>query len=380
MSEKTKSNTKPKVYTIGLRAKGPDGSHLAKLTKLAEAVGMDKFNWSNKLVALKTHFGEKGNSAFPRPTLLRPFTDIIKAGGGKPFLAETATLYTGSRSNAPDHTETAIRHGFGLEVTGAPVFICDGLTGRDGRKVSITAQHMKEISVASGIYEADALVVVSHFKGHEVTGFGGAVKNLGMGCCSRSAKLAMHTSLRPTVMTSKCVKCKTCFEWCPVQAIGERKPDGDIVINSSKCQGCGECLVSCRVGAIRINWGEDARLVTERMVEHALGVMNNKDGKAFFINLLLDIVPLCDCYGFADAPIVPDIGFAASTDPLALDAACLDLVNAQSGLEDSALTGGFKPNEPKFPHVHDEVDPTWQITHGAKIGLGISDYERIILD
>ncbi|MFZ2961228.1 MAG: DUF362 domain-containing protein [Candidatus Ozemobacteraceae bacterium] len=376
----SESSSLPKVFTVGLRAKGPKDSHINKIDRLARAIGMDRFDWKNQLVAIKTHFGESGNTAFPNPTLVRPLVEIIKAGGGKPFLAETATLYTGSRSNAADHIETAMRHGFGLEVTGAPVFICDGLTGRDAHKVSIKGTHFHEVSIASGIHEADALVVLSHFKGHEVTGFGGAIKNLGMGCGSRAGKLAMHTAIRPSVLQEKCVKCKTCFTWCSVHAIGQTEPDGPVSIDHNKCRGCGECLISCRVGAIRINWTDDTAKVTERMVEHALGVVEPKRGRVFFVNLLTNIVPLCDCYGFNDAPIVPDIGFAASTDPVALDAACVDLVNAQIGLKNSALTGGYAANEPKFSHVHEHIDHMIQLVHGEKIGLGTARYERVVLD
>ncbi|HNW35712.1 MAG TPA: DUF362 domain-containing protein, partial [Candidatus Ozemobacteraceae bacterium] len=278
---------KSKVFTMGLRAKGPSDSHDAKIAKLARAIGMDSFDWKNKLVAVKTHFGESGNSAFPRPHYLRPLIDMIKAGGGKPFLAETTTLYTGSRSNAPDHVMTAVRHGFGSEVTGAPIIICDGLTGRDHHMVKIDGKHCKEVSVAGGIHEADALVVLSHFKGHEVTGFGGAIKNMGMGCCSRAAKLLMHTSIRPSIMTDVCVKCKRCISWCSAGAISQPSPDGPVVIDQQKCRGCGECLMACLVGAIRINWNSDAGSVTEKMAEHALGVIQPKRGSLFFINLLL---------------------------------------------------------------------------------------------
>jgi hypothetical protein len=371
---------KPMVFTMGLRATKSGDSHSNKLWALAKAMGMKEFDWKEKLVAVKTHFGERGNSAFPRPTLIRPFTDLIKQGGGKPFLAETATLYTGSRSNAPDHLETASLHGFGPEVTGAPVFLCDGLTGRDAHKVKISGRHYQEVSIASGIHEADALVVISHFKGHEISGFGGAIKNLGMGCGSRAGKLAMHSGIRPTVNKDKCVKCGTCFSWCSVQAIRQTTVDGPVTIDQQICRGCGECLVSCRVGAIRINWSSDARAVTEKMVEHAIGAVQNKTGKCFFVNILMDIVPLCDCYGFSDAPIVPNIGFAASTDPVALDACCVDLVNEQIGLQQTALKGGLKPGEPKFPHVHEELDTEIQLSYGTELGLGNRAYERNALD
>ncbi|MBF0547879.1 MAG: DUF362 domain-containing protein [Candidatus Riflebacteria bacterium] len=368
-----------KVYTVGLKAKRPSDSHQKKIEKLAEAIGMKKFDWKNKLVAIKTHFGERGNSAFPRPTLIRPIVDLIKAKGGKPFLAETSTLYTGSRSNAPDHIETALLHGFGLEVTGAPVFICDGLTGRSGQLVKIDGKHFPEVSVASGIFEADALVVVSHFKGHEVSGFGGTIKNLGMGCCSRTAKLAMHTSIRPSVLEDKCVKCGACISWCSVNAIFQEK-GSPAKIDQKKCQGCGECLTACRANAIRINWSGDAGGVTEKMVEHALGVVKNKVGSSFYFNLLVDIVPVCDCYGFTDAPIVPNIGYAASLDPVALDSASVDWVNQQPGLKNSSLKDGFDPGQEKFPHVHEKIDTKIQLEYGEKIGLGKKTYERVELD
>lgn len=377
----TSSSAAPvKVFTVGLRAKGPNDSHVKKIDRLARAMGMDRFPWKDQLVAVKVHFGERGNSSFMRPTLVRPLVDIVAQGGGKPFLAETATLYTGSRSNAPDHVMTAMAHGFGPEVTGAPVFICDGLTGRNAHHVKIKGKHFSEVSIASGIHEADALVVLSHFKGHEISGFGGAIKNLGMGCGSRAGKLAMHTSIRPSVLEDRCVRCKSCFSWCSVGAIGQADPNGPVTIDHAKCRGCGECLISCRVGAIRINWADDAGKVTERMVEHALGAVEPKRGKMFFVNILTDIVPLCDCYGFSDAPIVPDIGFAASTDPVALDACCVDLVNAQIGLRDSALKGGFEANQPKWQHVHEELDTGIQLNYGEAVGLGTARYERVILD
>ena len=372
--------SKPVVYTVDLRARKPQDSQPAKMERLAKALGFDDFPWKNKLVAIKTHFGESGSASFPRPILIRPIVDLVKQLGGKPFLAETTTLYTGSRSNAIDHTETAIRHGFGIQTTGAPVVMCDGLTGRDGHKVKIEGNHYSEVSVASGIHEADALIVISHFKGHELTSFGGAIKNMGMGCCSRSAKLAMHTTVRPTVMTSKCVKCKTCFDWCSVGAISQPKPNGPIVINPTKCQGCGECLVSCRVGAIRINWSSDASGVTERLVEHALGVYQPKKQKIFFINIMQNIVPLCDCMSYSDAPIVPDIGFAASLDPVALDKCCLDMVNNQTGLANSALKNAKEPGKSKFCDIHPQLTTELQLTYAESLKMGSTNYERISLD
>ena len=371
---------KERVFFAGLRAKKPQDGQIHKIKKLVKAVGIEDFNWKNKLVAIKTHFGEEGCTSFPQPILIRPLIEIIKSLGGKPFLAETTTLYTGSRSNAVDHTLTALRHGFGPEVTGAPIFMCDGLTGREGIKTPVKAHHFNEVSIASGIYEADAMIVVSHFKGHELTSFGGAIKNMGMGCCSRSAKLLMHTTVRPTVMASKCVKCKICFDWCSVDAIGQPKNNGPIVINPNKCTGCGECLIACRFGAIRINWSSDATGVTERMVEHAKAVYEQKKGSIFFINILKDIVPMCDCMNFTDSAIVPDIGFAASKDPVALDEFCLDVVNKQIGLSNSALKSAHESGKSKFCDIHPKLKTKLQLEYAEQIHFGNRTYERINID
>lgn len=374
------SNKRSPVYFANLRALTPKDNYIKKLQRLAERIGMLDYAWANKLVAVKTHFGEYGNSAFPRPNFIRPVVDIIKSKGGKPFLAETATLYTGSRSNAIDHIETALRHGFGIEVTGAPIFICDGLTGREHINVKIDGKHFKEVSIASGIYEADALVVISHFKGHEVTGFGGAIKNLGMGCSSRAGKLAMHTSIRPSVLEKKCIRCGRCFEWCSVRAIKFKYDGGPVEIDQRICRGCGECLVSCMSGAIKINWSSDTQAVIEKVVEYAYGACKNKFGSLFFINLLVDIVPLCDCYAFSDAPIVPNIGFLASTDPVAIDAASFELVEKQCGLPNSALKRHINENESKLKNLHPEINSYWQIEYANNIKLGNKNYELVSID
>ncbi len=368
---------KPKVFAAGLRCQGPADNHVAKIGKLAAAVGLANADFDKKLVAVKVHVGELGNGAFLRPTLVRPIVELIRSRGGEPFLAETTTLYTGTRSSAPAHIMTAHRHGFGPEVTGAPMVICDGLSGRDAHKVAIKGQHFQEVSVASGVFEADALVVISHFKGHEVTGFGGAIKNLAMGCCSRTAKLAMHASLRPSVLEQRCVHCGNCLAWCSVKAIRQDRADGPAIIDSAKCQGCGECLVACRVGAIRINWDSDVRTVSERMAEHALGVVVNKPGRCYYLNVVTDVVPCCDCYGFNDAPIVPDLGFAASTDPVALDNFCMDWVNSTAALPNTALPADAAPGANKFACLHEGIDPLVQIVHAENIGLGRRDYERV---
>jgi hypothetical protein len=242
------------------------------------------------LVALKVHFGERGNTAFLRPQYVRRLVDLVRKSGGKPFLTDANTLYVGGRSNAVDHLETAVLHGFDFAVTGAPVVIADGLTGKDYVEVAVNLKHFRTVKIASAACHADALLVVSHFKGHVATGFGGVLKNVGMGLGSRSGKQMMHSDLRPAVDPEKCQGCARCRRWCPAEAITLtwEQPDlpGRAVIDQEKCLGCGECTVTCTHGAIAINWKTEPDVIQEKIVEYAYGVLKDKAGKAAFITFL----------------------------------------------------------------------------------------------
>lgn len=228
--------------------------------------------------------------------------------------------------------------------------------------------------MASAAYQADALIAVTHFKGHEATGFGGVLKNIGMGLGTRAAKQAMHSDMLPAVDPDRCIACGRCAEWCPAGAI---TVDQAAQIDPAKCLGCGECTITCIEGAVEINWKTESSSLQEKIVEYAYAVLKNKQGKAGFINFLLDISPNCDCWNYNDTPIVPDVGILASTDPIAIDQACIDLVNAQPSLPNSAID--LPAGADKFRGIYPEIDWNFQLAYGEQIGLGSRNYQLITL-
>jgi uncharacterized Fe-S center protein len=336
------------------------------------------------LVAIKLHFGEKGNTAFVRPIFLRRIVDRVKQYKGKPFLTDTNTLYTGARSEAVSHLTTAFQHGFTESVVNAPILIADGLRGNNAVKVRIDKPLFKTVSIAREIDMADALITVTHFKGHELSGFGGALKNLGMGCASREGKLSQHSNISPQVKGKACKGCERCLGWCAQQAISMLSPQSGVEtkqsiasIDPKKCVGCGECILTCPSGAIQIQWNESIPIFQKKMVEHACGATQKKKGKALYLNFLTQISPACDCYGFSDAPIVNDIGILSSVDPVAIDQASVDLVNGEAGNRSSKLSKNWNPGEDKFRAVYPEVDWSIQLAYGEEIGMGTREYELI---
>ena len=348
-----------------------------KLEKIFKTSGFADIVDERALVALKIHWGEEGNLAFVPPPLVRSLVGCIAAAGGKPFLTDTNTLYRGSRSNAVDNLVTAYRNGFGFGTVGAPVIVSDGLHGDDYVRVKIGGKHFKQVKIASGVHHANALFAFSHFKGHEATGFGGTLKNLGMGCSSPSGKQNQHSDVKPKVKKKVCVGCGTCVKKCPVDAI-TLAPDNKAQIDRDKCIGCAECTVVCPTGAIGINWKTDLKLLQEKIAEYSLGVIKPKAGKCAFFNLITNVTPDCDCCNWSDVPLVPDIGIAASRDPVALDQASVDLVNRAPGIHSSRL-GERAEEEDKFRAVTD-VDWSPQLQHGQDIGLGTREYELVNVD
>ncbi|MGA1872992.1 MAG: DUF362 domain-containing protein, partial [Thermoplasmatota archaeon] len=298
----------------------------------------------------------------------------IRESGGKPFITDTNTLYRGTRHNSVDHIETAIAHGFDYAVVRAPVIIADGLKGRNVQWVEINAKHFQKVRIASDIYNADQLVVLTHFKGHEMAGFGGAIKNLAMGAGSAYGKMDQH-SVRPKVDPKKCIGCGTCMPICPVDA--HVLEGGKVFIQEDVCIGCGECITVCPQEAIGLKWDSEIPRFLERMTEYAFGATRNKVGKMGFINFVTRVSPDCDCFPWSDHPIVPDVGILASKDPVALDRACYDLVNRQRGFNDSKLKGGWEPGEDKFLGMRPKVDARIQFDYGEELGLGTQDYELI---
>ncbi|MGA1847389.1 DUF362 domain-containing protein [Deferribacter abyssi] len=333
-------------------------SPLNKVKKLFRKLSPEKYFGKNKLIAIKTHFGEFGNTAFIRPIYLRPIIEILKDLKTKPFLTDTNTLYVGMRTNSVDHLHNAFLNGFNYSTLQVPVIIADGLRGENSVKISIDGEYLDKVKLAADIVHADGMVCVNHFKGHEVSGFGGAIKNLSMGCASREGKLEMHSVTRPKVHKDKCTACGYCKVSCAAEAI---KIEGFAVI-TDKCTGCARCIAVCPEGAIGINWDETAENTSLKMAEYAYGVHKALRGKILYVTIATNISPACDCYPGNDKAVCEDIGFFASTDPVALDKACYDMVLKRVG-------------EDPFKKIYDYIDPIVQLKHAEKIGLGNLDYE-----
>jgi len=348
---------------------------------------LDRMNLKEKirekdLVAIKLHFGEKGNTGFVRPVFLQKIVGRVKQRKGKPFLTDTNTLYTGARSEAISHLTTAYEHGFTESVVGAPLVIADGLRGNSAIKVRIDKPIFKTVSIAHEIYMADSLICVTHFTGHELSGFGGALKNLGMGCSSREGKLSQHSNISPKVKGKNCKGCERCLTMCAQEAISMHPPKAETeskqmvaAINPEKCVGCGECILTCPTGAIQVQWNETIPIFQKKMVEHAYGAVQKKKGKVLCLNFLIQISPACDCYGYSETPIVNDIGILSSEDPVAIDQASADLVNQETGNQSSKLSKNWNPGEDKFRALYPEVDWSMQLAYGEEIGLGTREYE-----
>jgi uncharacterized protein len=359
------------VYFSNLKASFQENL-VTRLGRLAETAGLKQTISDRDLVAVKLHFGELGNTAFIRPVFLRKIVQTIAAAGGRPFLTDANTLYSGTRSDAPGHLTTAIQNGFAYSVVDAPLVIADGLRGKSETAVTVNLKNFKEVYIGKEIVEADALVSVAHFKGHELSGFGGTLKNLGMGCASRKGKLAQHSTVSPKVKRKNCVACEECLPHCSQQAIS--MVDEKAAIDVEKCIGCGECILICPNEAIQIQWNQSVPVFLENMMEYTAGVLQNKQGKALYINFITDVSPACDCYPYNDAPIVRDIGILASTDPVAIDQASVDLVNKEHGLPGSCLKKNQEPGGDKFGAIYENVNWAYQLEYAEKIGLGSRAY------
>lgn len=359
-----------KVYFAGTR--GKHKSLIKKTQDLLDQVGLADFIKKKDLVAIKVHFGERGNTAFLSPLFARAVVDKVKACGARPFITDANTLYTGSRSNAVDHITTAIENGFDYAVVGAPIVIADGLNGKEYLMVRIDGKHFDEVKISAAVYHADAVIALTHFKGQELTGFGGALKNIGMGFGSRSGKQMMHSDVLPMIYQNKCTGCADCLKWCPTKAIAFTQKKA--YINPEKCYGCGECVVTCTTGAIEINWKTESYITQEKMVEYVKGALDGKENKSGFINFLMNVTPDCDCRSWSDLPIVSDIGILASRDPVAIDVASVDLVNKAQGLKGTRLRD--IDSKDKFGSVTG-IDWTPQLDYAQEIGLGSKEYELI---
>lgn len=352
-------------------------SLIVRAGQLLDRAGLADAIDDGDLVAVKLHFGERGSTGFVQPVYLREIVARIKAHGGKPFLTDANTLYRGQRANAVDHLACAIHNGFAYATVEAPVIIADGLDGRDAVDVPVAGTHFEEVRIGAAAVRADAMVVVTHFKGHEMTGIGGALKNVGMGLGCRSAKQRMHADFRPEVTAEKCTACGRCVTWCPVRAI-VIGPDRVAVIDHETCYGCGECVAACPEGAIAAQWNTTPEAIQEKIVEHAAGALAGKEGKVVYLTFVLAVSPDCDCWHFSDAGVVADVGVLASTDIVAIERAAYDLVNEAAGL--SGTRGdGMAAGTDKFIEITG-VDGSHAIDYAEVFGLGTQEYELRTLE
>ena len=368
---------KSKVYFTDMRS--PDNENLPdKMMRLAKEAGIDKIDFKDKFVAIKLHFGESGNLAFLRPDYARALVSYIKEKGGKPFVTDCSTLYVGQRKNALDHLDVAYLHGYNPLQLGCHTIIADGLKGTDEAIVEIDGEYVKHAKIGRAVVDADIVISLTHFKGHEGTGFGGALKNLGMGCGSTAGKAEMHESEKPTPDYSTCVGCGVCKENCAHSAI--EIEDGHAAIDWDKCRGCGRCIGVCPTGAMKPSEENGCELLSRRVAEYAWAVC--KDKPCFHISLVVDVSPFCDCYFNNDAPIIPDVGMFASFDPVALDQACVDKALEQPAI-DNSLLGMKRFQKIGKDHLYTlHPDTKWEaaIEQGEKVGLGTSQYELVTME
>ena len=363
-----------KVYFTDLRAKNGDNL-LNKLQRLIKTAGIGNIDFQDKYVAIKMHFGEPGNLAFLRPNYAKAVADVVKELGGKPFLTDCNTLYVGGRKNALDHLDAAYENGYNPFTTGCHVIIADGLKGTDEALVPIDGDYVKEAKIGRAIMDADIVISLTHFKGHEATGFGGALKNLGMGCGSRAGKMEMHNAGKPYVHTITCIGCGSCKKNCAHGAISIENRKASI--DTGKCVGCGRCIGACPVDAVCTMGDEANDILNMKIAEYSLAVL--KDRPNFHVSLVVDVSPFCDCHGENDTPIVPNVGMFASFDPVALDVACADAVNRQPVLAGSYLAEKEHTHHDHFTDTHPDTNWETCIDHAVKLGLGNREYNLITI-
>lgn len=298
-------------------------------------------------IPLKVHFGEKGNETYIKPQNFEGILEFLEENKIKSSYIETNVLYRGERTHEADHKQLAVEHGF----TQLPIIIADGEIGENYEYVKINKKYFKKCKIGKEFSKFKQIIVISHFKGHMLAGFGGAIKQLSMGCAARGGKLDMHANSHPLINPIQCKKCHKCEEHCPVHAINIGSFSK---INTDRCIGCAACIAICPYGAIKINWA--AALTNhfhEKLAEYAFAAQLGK--KNIYITFALNITKECDCIGHAMKPMAPDIGVFASLDPVAIDQVCLDMLE-----EEGKMFTGEKT-----------------ISHAEEIGLGSADYTII---
>ena len=366
---------KPKVYFANMWVT-EDENLQKKLLRLMNAAGMFAIDFDKKFTAIKIHFGELGNLAYLRPNYAKTVVDAVKGLGGKPFLTDANTLYVGGRKNALDHLDTAYLNGFSPFSTGCHILIADGLKGTDEALLPVPGGELVErAKIGRAIADADVVISLTHFKCHELTGIGGALKNIGMGSGSRAGKMEMHSDGKPVVDQKICIGCGRCAEVCAHSAI--TLSESKACINHNNCVGCGRCVATCPVDAIDPANDSANDDLSKKIAEYAAAVLHGKPH--FHISFVVDVTPFCDCHGENDVPIVPDVGMFASFDPVALDMACARAVNHQTPNPDSLLGRSGKMSEDHFSSVSPGTDWRVGLNHAMKLGLGTTDYELVTI-
>ncbi len=387
-----------KVYFCDLHTHMGDGLP-TKLKRLIRAAGIDQIDFQNKYVAIKMHLGEPGNLSFLRPNYARAVVDVVRELGGKPFITDCNTLYVGGRKNALDHLDSAYANGFNPFQTGCHTIIADGLKGSDEVEVPVAGgEYVKAAKIGRALMDADIVISLTHFKGHEQAGFGGAMKNLGMGGGSRAGKMEQHAAGKPSVSARRCVGCRQCEKICAHGAFsfGETRavelPSGKTrevhvaTIDHDRCVGCGRCIAVCNQDAIRPDYDQAVEVLNCKIAEYTKAICDGRP--CFHISLAIDLSPNCDCHDENDVAIAPDLGFFASFDPVAIDQACADAVNAavsNPGSEHTRMLAKLEAaGELDEARAHDKFyvthpDTDWQtcIAHAEKIGLGTHEYELV---
>ena len=344
-----------------------------KLKFLMKKAGFEDIDFTNKYAAIKIHFGEPGNLAYLRPNYAKVVCDYVKELGGKAFLTDCNTLYVGGRKNALDHLDSAYTNGYNPFQTGVHTIIADGLKGTDEELVPVNGEYVKEAKIGQAIMDADIVISLNHFKGHELTGFGGALKNLGMGCGSRAGKMEMHSAGKPSVVQDLCIGCGQCIKICAHDA--PTITDHKASINHDKCVGCGRCIGVCPKDAIKASMDEANDILNYKIAEYTKAVVDGRP--CFHISLVIDVSPYCDCHSENDIAIVPDVGMFASFDPVALDQACADAVNKQPATANSILHKHGHEHHDHFTYVSPETNGKSCLELAEKIGLGTHEYELI---
>lgn len=374
---------KAKVYYTDFRTSAFGESMPAKLKRLARTAGIADIDMDGKFVAIKMHFGELGNISYLRPNYAKAVVDLVKELGGKPFLTDCNTMYPGFRKNALEHLECAWENGFTPLTAGCPVIIADGLKGTDDIAVPVEGgEYTKEALIGRAVMDADVFISLTHFKGHETTGFGGAIKNIGMGCGSRAGKKDQHSSGKAFIYEEKCRGCRRCQKECANGGLVYDAAARKMRVDENNCVGCGRCLGACNFDAIDFAQNQASPVLNAKMAEYTKSVVSGRD--CFHISLIVDVSPYCDCHAENDAPILPDIGMFASKDPVALDQACADACLAAEPIRNSVLgdhmhEAGFHDHHDHFKNTTPESEWETQLIHGEKIGLGTRKYDLIFM-